>query len=347
MIEERSNEPRLECGHCKAMFVGTASQAKHVKYEKKVVYCSKICRDSSLRNKFSTPIPNRGPCKTCKKEFFSRTAKIYCCLECYVKSDQFKEMTRKNFDLSEESRSRKAEKARKGKDIPCLECGVEFYAKPSGNGRSASKFCGKPCYRAYWAKRYDRWIANPEGISLPQCYDEFLDKEELPCLIEGCDWKGIHLTIHMNQAHGVKAKEFKRAAGFNYSTGVIGKNLAEALRAREVVGVAKNPIKGALELSHIALAGSSEHYRSKEGKEHAIKARTMLGSGPKRSCLGCNTLFTQRTPMGRAMYCSIECREKSYSNARKRKTAENPMKRLRNEDGTFKWVASSEVQSGQ
>lgn len=56
----------------------------------------------------------------------------------------------------------------------------EWEERPS----KKSKVCGSRCYRLFMAGRFDRWIVNPQTISLPQNYDEFLVKKELPCLIE-------------------------------------------------------------------------------------------------------------------------------------------------------------------
>ena len=66
LVKIRDN---LVCGHCECKFVGSDSQARKVKYEACIVYCSSTCRHAMMRKKFSTPAPNRGPCKHCKKEF--------------------------------------------------------------------------------------------------------------------------------------------------------------------------------------------------------------------------------------------------------------------------------------
>lgn len=316
----------LKCSHCGSIFQGSNSQARHVKYEKLSVYCSPACRHAMQRSKFAKPIPNRGPCKYCGKEFFSRTAKQYCTLDCYVKSDQFRKLQKEYHGPSDEVRKKMADAQRTGKYAPCLECGREFYQKKPSKGNPARRFCCKSCYRTYFAKRFDRWIANPENIALPQCYDEFLDKEELPCLVDGCGWKGIHLTIHMNEAHGIKAAEFKRAAGFNLNTGVIGKNLARAFQNRELVGVAIEPYPGATLLSMEALSINPIQYKSLEGREHAAKARALKLIDmpyPQRTCIGCGATFHQRTPFGKTLYCSHRCRNKAYykkkSNLKKNK----------------------------
>lgn len=337
----------LKCGHCESKFQGVDWQARKVKYEQRTVYCSDTCSKAASSNRAQEQAiregkkPRKGvlsgPCKTCGKKFESRIDKMFCSMDCYIKSYQFREMQSKYWAPSDEVKAKISAKRKKGEDVPCLECGTEFYQKPPSKGHSARKFCGTTCYRAYLAKRFDRWVANPEGMALPQCYDEFLDREELACLVEGCDWHGKQLTLHMNQAHGVKADEFKRAAGFNLSTGVISKPLAEALREREVIGVAANmddaDRAAALALSQKALAEAPIRYRSLEGREHTKKARAMLGPGPQRICAGCSTVFQQSTPMGRALYCSRECRDNTYAEQR-HAIAKKP---VRQKDGTLRW----------
>lgn len=323
----------LTCGHCAAIFKGSDSQAWKVKYEKKVVYCSTTCRHAAMRNKLSTPIPNRGPCKTCGKEFFSRTAKIYCSLDCYVKSDQFKAHTQdmREKALAPEVRRKMAETRKHGEVVHCLECNKEVYQKRSRK----RKFCSTSCYRSYLAKRFDRWVANPEGMALPQCYDEFLDRDVLPCVVEGCDWKGRHLTLHVNQVHGIRQDEFKRAAGFNLSTGVISRPLAQLLQQRPTQGVARAPVSPeVLELARAALRRAPMKYKSAEGREHAKKARVIAGPGPERVCMGCGLVFRQTSPFGRALYCSIECRDSAYAERRRQYSKV----RDRDAHGRFLWT---------
>ena len=338
----------LECGHCGAKFKGSDSQARKVKYEERVVYCSGICRSAATSKKMQERAiregkkPRKGvlsgPCKTCGNMFESKIDKMYCSMDCYINSEQFREMQSQYWAPSDEMKANISAKLKKGEDVPCLECGTEFYQKPPSTGRPARKFCSTTCYRAHLAKRFDRWVANPEGMALPQCYDEFLDREELSCVVGCCDWKGTHLTLHMNQAHGVRAREFKRAAGFNLSTGVIAKPLAQALRERRLVGVADRmddaSRAAALALSQEAIAANQINYRSLEGKEHSKKARAMLGHGPLRACTGCGNVFQQSTPMGKTLYCSRECRDNAYAQQRKA----NAKQRARKQDGTFIWA---------
>ena len=309
LINIRDN---LSCGHCCAVFVGSNSQARKVKYEKKTVYCSKICRVAALRKKFSVPEKQYGPCPTCGEKFFSKRKKVFCTLGCYTKSPQFLKMlevNRKAFkNMPKEKRLQIAKRRRTGKYVQCLECKTEIYSKPS----RPKKFCTKTCYRAYLAKRFDRWMANPEGLSLPQCYDEFLDSQELPCLVEGCDWEGKHLSLHANLAHGIQADELKRAAGFNLSTGVISRPLAEKLSLREKIGIAVNN-EPPPESARIAVS-KTKRYCSLEAKEHQAKTRALLSlePGPKRICRQCKKTFQQTTKFGKTKYCSLDCRNKFY-----------------------------------
>lgn len=169
---------------------------------------------------------------------------------------------------------------------------------------------------------FDRWVANPEGMALPQCYDEFLDREELACVVEGCDWKGKSLTLHMNQAHGVRADEFKRAAGFNLSTGVIAKPLAESLREEEKSSGSR--------LIWMTPTAPLRLHLHKKRLRRTISAtdRWRGGSTPKKSTGNAwawaatnlrwlRKAFQQSTPMGKALYCSRECRDNAYAEQRR------------------------------
>lgn len=285
-------------------------------------YCSAACRGAANSQKAQAQAIREGkvlrkgvlagPCKKCGCMFESRIDKQFCSLNCYVSSDQFREMQSKYWVHSEATKAKIAEKLRKGESVPCLECGADFYRKKSDSSRR--KFCTKVCYRSYMAKRFDRWVANPESMALPQCYDAFLDRERLCCVVHGCDWEGVHLTTHMNQAHGLPKADFKRAAGFNLSTGVIARPLAEAFQSRPLRGVSVNAPGDALDLAHAAMQGQYiRRYVSLEAREHQKKARAMLGLGPTRICRGCASEFVQSTPMGRALYCSVACRTADYA----------------------------------
>lgn len=322
----------LTCGHCQSTFEGSIKQAYRVRSESKTVYCSTTCRHTAMSKKYRKPLPFNGVCKQCDKPFASKIKKIFCSLDCYIASDDLKESARRGREksLSKESREKIAKAHRTGSCVECLECKKEIWSKPSEN----KKFCSQTCYRSYRAKRFDRWIANPEQMALPQNYDEFLDRDELPCVVEGCHWKGVHLTAHMNEAHGISADEFKRAAGFNLGTGVIAKPLAEKLQDRPLQGVAINPVP----IEQRKVKGRKNiRYRSKEGNEHGKKARALklLEGNPIRVCKSCGANFEQSTPYGKALYCSISCREDFYRQQRQ----DRPKKeRARNGKGQFVWV---------
>jgi hypothetical protein len=253
-----------------------------------------------------------GPCPTCGMMFQSRMPKKYCCLACYTSSPELAARLAAN--------SKKANAAaqiarglepKDGKEIPCLECGTLVYRKPSEIGRS--KYCSRSCYRKYMAKRFDRHIANPERIALPQNYDEFLTGGLLRCLVDGCEWRGHQLSLHMNAAHGIAKTEFKMMAGFNLKTGVISQPLRDAYSARDYVGVAV--------INHFGHKLRSVNprqitkYVSRESVEHHIKGR-MVAMETKQplpvKCSECGNETVQLTPFGRKLFCSVDCRSKAY-----------------------------------
>lgn len=235
--------------------------------------------------------------------------KVYCNLKCYTTSATFLDMLAKN-----RQKIQGPDYVPRHERTPqnCVHCGVEYLPKRPGQKR---KFCSQSCYRLYMAERYDRWIANPETIALPQAYDEFLSRNELPCLVDGCDWIGKHLSIHMNFAHGVPAAEFKRAAGFNLTTGVISADLRATLEAR--VGYDMVEAQEALRAMQAGQEDAAKHddkpnytgYRSLEGKEHFAKgiAEMRKDEGPDRTCLNCGVTFQQTITTGRTKYCSPRC----------------------------------------
>lgn len=206
-----------------------------------------------------------GTCPTCGSEFHSKKRKTFCCHDCYVKSPQFKDMVngfrtervklvcehcKKEFhrtagDLNNPHSSNKFcsrrcyhesghPNSRKGPVVErvclkCLQCGVEFQERRSEVARRGRKFCSVPCKRRYFSERFDRWVANPEEVPLPQNYDEFLTQEELPCLFADCEWVGRNLGIHVNHAHGISAADFKEMAGFNRGTALVSPSAHERM----------------------------------------------------------------------------------------------------------------------
>lgn len=315
----KAKRVELKCGHCSSVFIGSYAQDYNQRTNGTTPCCSTICRQALLRSKFSTPVPNRGPCLGCGDSFSSRREAKFCGIKCYTGSQQFTDMlaAARAESLSPYSVQKRAEGLRRGEGKPCLECGVDVYMKKS---EKSKKYCSKPCYRAYMAKRFDRHIANPETLQLPQGYDAFLDRDELPCLVDGCGWVGRHLSMHVNQMHGIQADDFKRAAGFNRSTGVISRSLAEVLRDRPHQG-------GALDAA-AAFAGFERtvfprEYQSLEGAEHRTKSRLLSGPGPVGCCKECGGTFQQKTVCGRQLYCSVKCRSDNY-----KRTYQRPNKRV-------------------
>lgn len=294
----------LECAHCHAEFVPTYKQLQHLKYgECKNAFCSPICRITHNANALRKIRPTLN-CPICHKDFQSKKAKKYCSLKCYNDSPEFKERAKQQF--IENGKKIRLKKHLEGtENRNCLECNTEFFVIKS----SRKTFCNKSCWRRYLAKRFDRWIANPQTMALPQAYDEFLTQEDLPCLIDGCDWKGKFLALHMNQTHGVPADEFKRAAGFNLHTGVVPADFSEMLAERNC------PI-GQLDGNRSAGKGTIRRYKSLEAREHIIKGQMLRNANPdnypERCCLGCGVKFKQTTAFGQTKYHSIECRNKHY-----------------------------------
>jgi hypothetical protein len=299
----------LTCAHCKVNFQGTWHQFKHWKYAGSRSYCSRICRRTGTSNRKRKPQLTYGPCPTCESMFESKKAKKFCSMKCYLSSPEYKTNMRSGALASRSARLSLPEHERYNREVRCcLECGTEFTVIPS----RTKKFCCSACYRTYMAKRFDRWIASPQRIALPQAYDEFLTLDELPCLVDGCNWSGKHLSGHMNWAHGVVAREFKRAAGFNLHTGVVCLPLHKALVDRAVdygaLGTA------ALELiDRDKPVKRTRDYHSLERKEHAVKTRALLQTGPIRICEKCAVKFVQSTPFGRAKFCSTDCRNRLYA----------------------------------
>jgi hypothetical protein len=241
--------------------------------------------------------------------FFSKTLnKKYCSMHCYTSSPEFKSrlLVRNKTSWHGQPLAPKP---------LCRQCGKEVR-------RRASKFCTPSCRRIYFADRFDRWVANPEKIALPQCYDEFLAREELPCLVEGCDWVGKHLACHVNFVHGISAADFKELAGFNSKTGLISSDLSDAFSQRTLDRIEE----GTLNRGYQSPAGSSPQVKKEEphalpqprleGKEHHAKALALMLAGgpqrPPRPCRVCEN-FVEQPVTGLKLYCSTQCRSSYYS----------------------------------
>src|SRR5215467_8495594 len=319
----KRNWPVVKCPTCQTDFTTTKGRKK---------YCSRNCYINSEQYKAQTAQqmeaftarmkaikgklpPHGGTCPVCGLEFRSRRKdKIYCSIKCWSRTDKFKAMCRETSKvIAEAGRASHEQAVAHRPQKPCLNCGQAI-------GPRGTKYCSRTCYRAFMAERFDRWIANPESIALPQCYDEFLSRDELPCLIEGCDWVGKHLGNHVNFAHGISANDFKVLAGFNLSTGLVTPEVSENLAVKQAALIEKyrqegrellNPVKP----GECRYPPPSPSNRSNEGAEHSAKSMALAkATAPDRTavCRGCNVEFTYSGVGRRQYYCSFECRDSYY-----------------------------------
>ncbi len=325
----------LVCAHCQSIFKGTDSQARKVKYEKTRVFCSTTCRADDARDRLATPIPERGPCLHCGIKFFSRRDAKYCSNRCYQSSSQHEQMRKDQLSKINTSRANgQMEPGRPKVDhnIHCLNCGIKVN-KPTTRV-AKTKYCSAMCYRSYLAKRFERWVTHPPELMLPADYAQFLDQDDLCCLVIGCQWKGKALSNHMNYSHGMPADDFKRYMGFNRSTGVVSKTMRENLKARPSTGVALNPSMSGLEKAREVNKTTPRAIDRAQARQNRQKSRELSTIGPMRICHGCGIEFQQSTMFGYAKYCTIECRDKTYSDIIKLRSKIM----ARKPNGTFSWV---------
>lgn len=256
-------------------------------------------------------------CPTCGMPFQSRSPKRFCSLSCYTTSEEFLARVRaQSLKANAASQRARGFEPSLGVTAKCLECNKDIHVKPS---QRKHRYCSRVCYRKYLAKRFDRFIANPERIALPQNYDEFLTGELLNCLVDGCFWKGHTLSQHMNLTHGVPAQQFKRMAGFNLSSGIVSVSLQQSLSER---AIAQGGAEHMASFRGDAIVASKKAqqeegrtiYRSREASEHWKKGRLLTTVTPVgRVCKGCGREFAQNMPFGRALFCGKDCRAVSYS----------------------------------
>lgn len=262
--------------------------------------CSQGCRVAYENSK--TGRHTCGPCPTCSVTFHSRVkGKIFCSLECYMNSEQFKQMSMENIA---------SVTPKLGVPRTCQGCGGDF---PRSQRK---KYCSDRCRRRFFAERFDRWIASPESVALPQNFDEFLLREQLPCPISGCNWEGEHLGNHVNFAHGITARQFKKLCGFNLSTGLIGDRLARWFSDRTAGFIEQGIIKIGSDspLFGAHLNGCRSDYVSLESKEHRKKsvADRPRSSVKLKPCRECGADVAQPY-CGRREYCSTSCRSRYYA----------------------------------
>jgi hypothetical protein len=211
-------------------------------------------------------------CPVCKTDFPTHTDRTYCSLSCYVASDAFRAARQRYRDAMAAAR----------KLGQCLQCAAAISVIPTetvarkykdGKHRGPRRFCGKGCYRQWFAERFDRVVADYKHLEIPMTFDEFLSQDELPCLIDGCEWVGKNLSTHCNATHGITAAKLKALAGFNRTTGVVGRATHDASVARQVALGNGNP--------NINDGVSPETRNNKrgpiraEGREHLRKSRAL------------------------------------------------------------------------
>ena len=257
--------------------------------------------------------PVRGPCRTCGVTFRSFGARYFCSMACYTRSPEFKARAAANNERKTAMAcARRGLQPNERTACVCIRCRMPFTV-PCLKARR--QFCGKDCRRRYYAERFDRWVADPQSIALPQCYDEFFTREVLTCPIAGCTWEGVRLGIHANIVHGLTAERLRELMGCNRGTG-----LCTSAESAERSKVAKR----------IGLAAFGKHWPNGhkkprgdlrlEAKEHALKARVLaaeeIAETPvRRICVGCGVLFGQ-AKMGYQKWCSRTCRNRFYRSPR-------------------------------
>jgi len=291
-MTKRTSPPAvpLPCAACGTVFLPRDPRNK---------YCSENCRYDTNKRTFNKEF---GPCPTCGNMFKSRAEKVFCSQTCYINSPQFKAMTMSNIAKNTPNL---------GVPRVCKGCGSEF-----SRARRA-KFCSTPCRRKYFAERFDRWVANPEQIALPQNFDEYLSQTVMACPISGCDWKGPFLGAHVNFAHGITARDFKILCGFNLTTGLVGTELFASMSAHVRQLIEKGLMSDLFASQGFRPPLNTNKYISLERLERARKQRAELPrtSGVDMPCRMCGKA-TPQPSLGRRLYCSTTCRSKWYTTRR-------------------------------
>lgn len=302
----------LTCAHCGAEFIGTRARYKRHRAGKNVC-CSDACAHALVGATHRTPVPVRGPCPTCGKQFESRIEKKFCSMDCYMTSPEYGKQLRE----ANAGRVRRAggNPDTGGHECICLHCGKTWRVSRLLKMR---KFCSREHQRLHYAERFDRWIAAPGRIALPQAFDEFLTQEELPCLVDGCDWVGHNLSYHMNVTHGVQARDFKRAAGFNLKSGIISLPLQRIMREWQ-----RSPNLIPMAPGGILVTPEVRRYRSLEGKEHVAKGRAVAEASLPRErvrCPECGEEFERPIRPRPRLLCSGNCVQRAARKTRKTRT---------------------------
>lgn len=234
-------------------------------------------------------------------------------MSCYTQSDRMKTNLKKNSLKVVKMKKQGLIKPKKRMTRECVTCGDKFFTKPSRGTKN--RFCSRPCFREFLSKRFDCWIANPETIKLPQNFDEFLTKTELPCLIKDCEWKGENLSGHVNMKHGITADEFKELAGFNKTTGLVVPELSKRISKWIKQGIEDGDITPQTFTADTRPEQPRREPLRPEGKEHWKKAMALTEASftPKqKQCLECESSFLVGFRKHSQKYCSVKCRSNYY-----------------------------------
>lgn len=297
------------CGWCDAEFQSNSRSQLVASRRHNAVYCSSKCKNQ--RNG-AQPGRHCGICKTCGESFRSRVKdKQYCSLPCYLESDAFTQRLNARNEAAANARAK------------CKRCG--------GLTKSKRQFCSKVCYRAFFAERFDRFVASPESLALPQNYDEFLSKEELPCIVDGCEWVGHRLGHHCNVVHGIDVRTLRELAGFNRRTGVVSATESARLseQAKELFEDGKIG-HAFLEMIDEIKCGERDAPKSiptnsLEAREHRRKSAAMRRFVVvNKQCKECGADYETNSLAHGQLFCSVQCRR--VSEKRKAKEGVEPVK---------------------
>lgn len=206
----------------------------------------------------------------------------------------------------------------------------------ASKGKCTKKFCDLTCFRKHRNNRFERNLKDPAVVAHPKSYGEFLDSgEKIACLVDGCDWMGKNLSLHMNYSHGISADDFKKAAGFNRSTGVVCRELSERmsqhslsnceLESFHLIAPYRHPYANSQPISPEAIEnrGNANAIIDLRGRGRKISAtlstdanrsiarqrlrdRISSGKNTRRNCLFCSMTFLSLS-VGRSRYCSKKC----------------------------------------
>ena len=227
--QRRDTEARRAAAPCACGAVGRLTRGMCVR-----------CYSTAGRAGVLPGVGHEAVCSGCGKTFRTTTKdKPFCSHRCYIVSGGINKAVIAACAARGDSAPMLG-----AREVSCRRCGSAFTVRGkttrTAHGRVYGRrsYCSRSCWRSYFADRFDRYVASHTSIDRVQCFDEFLSRDELPCLVAGCSWEGQDLTRHAFLAHGIPAEELKRRAGFNRTTGVIGRRLS-AQRAEQCATAAR------------------------------------------------------------------------------------------------------------